>query len=133
MTPPLPADVAAAFDAMAPDPRTALMAAREAIFDAAKEVDAGPLTECLKWGQPSYLTQASKSGTTIRLGQVNDAPAVLFHCQTTLVEGFRRDFAGAFSYAGNRALILEPDYDTNALALCLGRALTYHRDKGTRS
>src|SRR3990167_3950069 len=34
---------------------------------AAKPPAAGPLTETLKWGEPAFLTEATKSGTTIRL------------------------------------------------------------------
>ena len=124
---PAPASVAAAFAAFPPDARGLLEGVRAAIFDVAEDTGAGPLTETLKWGEPAYLTEATKSGTTIRLGLVGGAPAVLFHCQTTLVEGFRADLPDAFAYSGNRALILAPGYDREALALCLARALTYKR------
>jgi hypothetical protein len=45
--------------------------------------------EALKWGQPSYLTPQSQSGSTIRIDQVKPEAgqrAVYFHCQTNLVE-----------------------------------------------
>ena len=106
-----------------------LLAARALIFEAAQAADVGPLTETLKWGQPSYLTDASKAGTTLRLGVSGDRPAVFFNCQTTLVEGFRSDFPDAFEYIGNRVLVLSKADDPAALSLCLSRALTYHRDK----
>ena len=131
--PPPPPEVAAAMDALPEDARPLLMQARAAIFRSARTVGAGALHETLKWGQPAYLTAASKSGTTVRLGLVGGAPAVLFHCQTTLVDGFRRDLPEAFAYSGNRALILAPAFDPAALDICLGRALTYHRDKRHRS
>lgn len=106
---------------------------RMLIFAAAEAVDAGPLTETLKWGEPAYLTEASKSGTTIRLGATRSAAtprcAVYFNCKTRLVEGFRERFADEFSYEGNRALVLPPDRDWSreALSICLGDALVYHR------
>lgn len=132
MTPPMPPEVAAAFAALPEVARGPLAEARAALFRTAAEVDAGPLTETLRWRQPAYLTAASKSGTTVRLGLDGGHPAVLFHCQTALVEGFRTDLPEAFTYAGNRALHLRPGYDPAALALCLARALTYHRDKRRR-
>ena len=133
MIAPPPAPVAAAFSALPDAARATLMTARAAIFEAAEATAAGPLTECLKWGQPSYLTGATKSGTPLRLGLVGGDPAVMVHCQTTLIDGFRRDFPDAFPYSGTRALILAPGQDPAALALCLSRALTYHRDKRSRS
>jgi len=113
--------------------RARLLEIREAIFAvAAQTAGVGPLTEMLKWGEPAYLTEASRSGTTIRLGTTRSAPgacAVLFNCNTTLVETFRSHFAGDFAFEGNRALIVPvvgplPDVP---LKLCLRAALTYHR------
>ncbi|MHA1572057.1 MAG: DUF1801 domain-containing protein, partial [Alphaproteobacteria bacterium] len=61
-------DVAAVFDAYPAALRRRLMALRQLIFEtAALSEGVGPLTETLKWGQPSYLTQQSGSGTTIRI------------------------------------------------------------------
>ena len=48
--------------------REKLMRLRQLIFETAAQLqDVGPLEETLKWGQPSYLTKQSKSGTTIRV------------------------------------------------------------------
>src|SRR4051794_669097 len=70
-----------------------LLALRRLILDAAKATEGvGAVEEALKWGQPSYLTTASKSGSTIRIDQVKAEAgqyAVYFHCQTNLVETFR--------------------------------------------
>jgi hypothetical protein len=125
----MPAPVAAAFVAFPAAARGQLEQARAAIFAVAEEISAGPLTETLKWGEPAYLTQATRAGTTVRLGLVGGRPAVLFHCQTTLVASFRTDLPQAFAYFGNRALILAPGSDPAALSICLGRALTYRRSK----
>lgn len=49
--------------------RPMLLALRELILDVAARTDGvGPLTETLKWGQPSYLTAETGSGTTVRTG-----------------------------------------------------------------
>ena len=71
-----------------------LLALRRLILDTARITNGvGALQETLKWGQPSYLTAETKSGSTIRIDQVKSADnqyAVYFHCQTDLVETFRR-------------------------------------------
>lgn len=127
--PPIPETVAAAFAAFPPEAREKLETARDAIFATAEATGTGPLTETLKWGEPAYLTEQTKAGTTIRLGLVGGEPAVLVHCQTTLIDSFRSDFPDAFPYYGNRALLLTGDYDPEALAHCLARALTYKRKR----
>ncbi len=138
-TPPVPRTVVEALSRY-PDPvRARLLEIREIIFSVAAETDGvGTLTETLKWGEPAYLTEASKSGTTIRLGTTKSLPnecAVLFNCKTTLIETFRSHFADIFAFEGNRALVLSA---TNTLPrvpliFCLRAALTYHRRKTTYS
>ena len=70
-----------------------LLALRRLILDTAKKTEGvGVLEEALKWGQPSYLTTATKSGSTIRIDRVKasaDQYALYFHCQTDLVATFR--------------------------------------------
>ncbi len=131
--PPIPADVAAAFDAFPPDVRRQLGQIRDLIFATAAEHPAvGPLTETLKWGEPAYLTQETKSGTTIRLGWIpaeDRSCAVLFNCRTTLVETARVRFGERFGYQKNRAILLDPaePLPVDELADCLALALTYHQ------
>lgn len=134
ITPPL-SDVAEVFDRFPEPLRVRFLAMRALIFEVAQETNGvGPLTETLKWGEPAYLTQSSKSGTTIRLGTVRSAPedsAVLFNCRTTLVDMFRNRFADVFRFEGNRAVIVPIDepLPEAQLAMCFRRALTYHRCK----
>jgi len=123
--PPIPSAVAPAYDAL-PD---TLRQVREQVFAVAEGCAVGPLTEALKWGQPSFLTEKSKAGTTIRLGEVDGQPAVFFTCHTHLVDGFRADMPDAFDSLGNRAVILRDGWQPADLDHCLARALTYHRSK----
>src|ERR1700688_3583963 len=85
--------VDAVFNAYPKPIKARLLALRRRIFDTAKATKGvGALQETLKWGQPSYLTTETKSGSTIRIDRVKSAPdqyAVYFHCQTDLVETFR--------------------------------------------
>lgn len=131
----IPALVAEAF-ARYPEPvRARLLVIRTMIFAVAAETDGvGPITETLKWGEPAYLTEQSRSGTSIRLGMSRLAPdcsAVFFNCQTTLVATFRSLFDGAFGFEGNRAVLIPTDVPLaeEPLAFCLHAALTYHRGK----
>ena len=112
-----------------------LEAVRALILEtAAATPGVGRLTEALRWGEPAYLTKASKSGSTIRLGWSPASPgrcAVYFNCKTSLVESFRAAFPESFGFEGDRALLLDLDTPLAeaALAQCLAAALTYHQRK----
>jgi hypothetical protein len=129
----MPADVAAAFSIFPECVRARLLEVRELIFETAADIECvGPLTETLKWGEPAYLTQATCSGSTIRLGWFRSSErdcAVLFNCRTTLVDDFRERFPGVFVYEKNRAIVLDASkpLPKAPLSSCLGTALTYHR------
>jgi hypothetical protein len=133
--PPIPAPVAAAFDRYPAAVRARLLEIREAIFAVAAETQGvGALAETLKWGEPAYLTQESRSGSSIRLGVSRQAPdcgAVFFNCKTTLVPTFRMQFEGVLGFEGNRAILIAADAPLPQvpLAFCLHAALTYHRRK----
>jgi hypothetical protein len=126
--------VDAVFGAYPGQVRTKLLALRKLIFDTAKTTSGvGPLEETLKWGQPSYLTTESKSGSTIRIDQVKAEAgryAVYFHCQTDLVETFRELYP-ELRYGGNRSILLEAGekLPEKALRHCVALALTYHARK----
>jgi len=112
-----------------------LLALRRLIFDTAQATKGvGVLQETLKWGQPSYLTPETKSGSTIRIDRVKSTAnqyAVYFHCQTDLVETFRELYPRELSYGGNRSILLnaEDDVPEPALRHCVALALTYHLNK----
>lgn len=135
-------DIAAVFDACAPNVKAKLLGLRRLIFEtAARTQGVGPLEETLKWGQPSYLTTQSGSGSTIRIDRVKpkkegDAAqvAIYFHCQTTLVDTFRGMYGRELKFEGNRAIVLDAAgaLPAEPLRRCIALALTYHRDKRAR-
>lgn len=129
----LPEEVQAAFAKMPKKQRESLLVLRQLIFVTAKETPAvGSLLETLKWGQPAYLTEQTKSGSTIRLGLFGeDQVAIFFHCGTTLVEGFREVFGDILAFSKNRAIVLSPDHPLpeDHLRYCIHTALTYHISK----
>jgi hypothetical protein len=62
--------VEAVFSAYPRPVQAKLLALRRLIFNTAKATPGvGRLHETLKWGQPSYLTCETKSGSTIRIDQ----------------------------------------------------------------
>jgi len=124
----------AVFSAYPKPVKAKLLALRRLIFDTAKTTSGvGALEEALKWGQPSYLTSESKSGSTIRIDQVKAEAgqyAVYFHCQTDLVETFRELYP-ELRYGGNRSILLDAadKLPETALRHCVALALTYHLRK----
>jgi Domain of unknown function (DU1801) len=119
-----------------PEPLKArLLALRRLILDTAKKTEGvGALQETLKWGQPSYLTAATNSGSTIRIDRVKASVnqyAVYFHCQTNLVATFRELYPNELATAGNGAIIFSADQAIPEAALrhCVALALTYHLRK----
>lgn len=129
------ADVAAVFDSYPPKFRRKLLALRKLILETAKATEGvGEIEETLKWGEPSYLTSKSKSGSTIRIAWKKSAPAqyaIYFHCQTNLVATFRGMFPNEFRFDGKRSIVFaEKDLvPRDALSVCIASALTYHRNK----
>jgi hypothetical protein len=126
--------VSRAFAALPAPISRRLLQVQELIFATAAAQDGvGRLTETLKWGEPSYLTEETGSGSTIRLGQVKDCEhaAILFNCRTTLIDTFRERFPDRFEYRQTRALLLPVagKLAKRELGVCLSLALTYHLDR----
>lgn len=126
--------VDAVFDACPEPARTKLKSLRRLIFDTARQTrGAGRIEEALKWGQPSYLTTETGSGSTIRIDRVKSADnevAVFFHCQTDLIATFRELYP-QLRYSGNRAILLDAGKKLPEAELrhCVALALTYHLRK----
>jgi hypothetical protein len=112
-----------------------LLALRRLIFDTAQATKGvGVLQETLKWGQLSYLTPQTKSGSTIRIDRVKSTAnryAVYFHCQTDLVETFRELYPTELNFGGNRSILLNAEHDIPEAALrhCVALALTSHLNR----
>ncbi|MCB9078561.1 MAG: DUF1801 domain-containing protein [Anaerolineaceae bacterium] len=129
------ADVAAVFDQYPERMREKLLFLRRLIIETAATTEGvGALEETLKWGEPSYLTPQTKSGSTVRIDwkkKKEDEYAIYFKCTTTLVASFREKYPTEFKYGGNRSIIFNEDDDVpvEALKACIAMALTYHLRK----
>lgn len=133
MTPKPPAppkDVARAFEDLPPDVQDPLGDLRQLIFEtAANTPGVGPITETLKWGQPSYLTEKTKAGSTLRLGCPKSGGFAIFtHCQTSIMSDFQALFPNDFTFDGSRAVVFSTgdDLPLEKLRFLISRALTYH-------
>ncbi len=131
-------EVAAVFAAYPKKMRTRLLFLRQLIFDVASGIEGvGEIEETLKWGQPSYLTLQTKSGSLIRIDQVksNDEQyAMYFHCQTTLVDTYKEMYRNLFEFGGNRSILfnVKNKVPVEELSYCIALALTYHLGKKKR-
>lgn len=108
---------------------------RTLIFQtAASNPEIGKLTETLKWGQISYLTEQTKSGTTLRLGwdtKSSQFASLFVHCQTSLVSTWRNFYEDQLTFIDNREMRLpvQAPLRIEPIAHCISMALTYHARK----
>jgi hypothetical protein len=127
--------VEAAFETYPEPVRERLLRLRRLILETAAENPAiGELEEALRWGQPSYLTTKSKSGTTLRIDQAKAEPgryALYFNCKTDLAATFRDLYGETLEIGGKRSIVLSADQPPpdDALRHCIALALTYHQRK----
>lgn len=117
-----------------PEPlRLPMLRLRQVILNVAAETpEVGALTETLKWGEPAWLPRRPGTGTTVRANALKRSAtqyALYVHCQTSLIETYRRHYPDQFVYDSNRALIFAVGREPPAgpLAHCIALALTYHR------
>jgi hypothetical protein len=126
-------EVAFVFDNYPSNVKKKLLELRDLIFSiASKTHGVGNLTETLKWGQPSYLTQETKTGTTLRIDKVKksfDKYVIYVHCQTTLIESFRKKYKKEFQFDGNRGIIfnISDNIPKEKISEFIKSALTYQK------
>jgi hypothetical protein len=120
------------FHSYPPEARQKLQYLRQLILETASETEGiTQIEECLKWGEPSYLT---KNGSTIRMDWKDRAPdqyALYFKCTSKLVETFRELYPDTFTFEKNRAIVFKMDEEVpkKELKHCISLALTYHKVK----
>ncbi|WP_424930312.1 DUF1801 domain-containing protein [Amaricoccus tamworthensis] len=128
-------EVALVFQGFPSPARETVSEIRELIFSVADSTDGvGPLTECLKWGEPAYLTEKTKSGSTIRLGWKSAEPEICmmhFICHSGLIDTFWERFEDVLEFRGNRSIVLQAGeaLPEDYLRACIALALTWHLRK----
>lgn len=128
-----PPEVQCVIDTYPEDVRDGVLMLRGLILDVAAEMpEVGPLTEALRWGQPAYLTEATRSGSTLRIGPHKQARFALYaHCQTMIIASYAQAFPGWDRIDGNRAVLFDtPDQiEPERLTHLIRHALRYHLNR----
>lgn len=112
--------------------RDGLLELRRLVYQvAAEDPRIGPLTETLKWGEPSYLTSKTKAGTTLRLAikkGETERIGMFFHCQTRVAGRIEELYPDTFEFDGTRGLLFTPgaSLPVDAIKGCMALVLTYH-------
>ena len=133
--PPIATPVANVIKSYPKDAQNYSLALRTLIFETAHaDSRIVPLTETLKWREPSYLTDKTKSGTTLRFDWKEKHPdklGVFVNCRTSLIRSFQDLFSDELIFEGTRAIWLDTNQPLpkDILAICIGKILTYHLDK----
>lgn len=128
-------EVAVVFDSYPEEMRAKLLFLRRLIYEtAASFQEIGELEETLKWGEPSYLTPKTKSGSTIRIAwkeAQKEQYSIFFKCTANLVPAFKEKFPQTFKFGGDRSInfSLNDDVPEKELKQCIALALTYHHNK----
>ncbi len=130
--PNIPAAVKAVYNRYPKPARIQLLKPLDLVFETAANLPkTGPITETLKWGEPSYL---NKAGTTIRLAWSDKRPDVVglfVNCQTSLLDDWREHYSETLDLIGNREirLPLGAPLPLDPLRHCIAMALTYKSRK----
>ena len=128
-------DVASVFESYPQIIQSKLLFLRQLILDTAASIESvGEIEETLKWGEPSYLTPKTKSGSTIRIAWKeahNDQYSMFFKCTANLVPAFKDKYPKKFNFGGNRSIDfnINDEVPIKELKSCIALALTYHRNK----
>lgn len=124
--------VASKFKSYPPLFQKKLLLLRDLIFDVAQcNKSIGTLEEGLKWGEPAYTPAQRKSGVTVRIDWKKSKShqyAMYFHCKTSLVQTFKKEFGSLFKYGGNRSIIFQESdkIPVKELSKCIELSLTYY-------
>jgi hypothetical protein len=118
-----------------PDVQKTLKEMRKLVLDTARATPGvGEVEESLRWGQHSFVTSETGSGSTIRIDALKSDPskyAMYFHCQSGLVKQFRNLYVTDLVFDKNRAIIFSAgkNLPNQVLVHCIGLALTHHLRK----
>ena len=116
-----------------------LLTLRDMIFDVAEKTrGVGQLEEALRWGQPSYLTSETGSGSTIRIDKIRNEPnkySIYFICTSGLIDEFKELYRDELDFVGNRCIVFDVGdrLAEEPLRHCISLALTHHLRKRAHS
>lgn len=124
---PLKPEIQEAFERFEGKDLDGALALRDLILDEARSLGIDDVDECLRWGQPSYI---SPIGTALRIGAPKSGGFALYaHCQTSVVSEFGAEFGSEFTIEGSRAVHFRSrrEIRPTKLRLMIAHALQYKR------
>ncbi len=120
-------EIAAVFEGFDPDTRQQALHLRKLIFATAKHLVIGPVSETLKWGQPSYVPGTPKTGTAVRLGLPKAGGIGMYvHCQTNILNSFIDTLPRSVGVDGNRGILFGDKVDDAVATAMVRAAFTYY-------
>ncbi|MBE7637834.1 DUF1801 domain-containing protein [Sneathiella sp. P13V-1] len=127
-------DISAVFGKMPEFAANNLLKIRDLILQISDEQPSvGKITECLKWGEPSYVTHSPRTGTTVRLAwkEKDQKYGIYVPCQTTLIEDFKVAHETDLTFDKNRGILFKKgeSIPMDLISSFLFHALTYHVKK----
>ena len=111
------------------DVRPKLEQLRALILDVAEQLAVGPVTESVKWGEPSFSV---KSGSPVRVDWKSKTPQHYYlyvNCNTCLIDTYKVLYSNLLEFQGNRAIVfqLSKPLPESVIKHCLELALTYKK------
>ncbi|MGB1236270.1 MAG: DUF1801 domain-containing protein [Planktomarina sp.] len=105
----------------------ALLHLRTLIFETAKTLGVGPISETLKWGQASYVPTTPKTGTAVRLGIPKTGGIGMYvHCQTDIIGPLSAVFPPTVQLDKTRGILFPDQIDDPAATALIRAAFTYY-------
>lgn len=127
----MPETTRAYIEGYAPEIRGALLRLRALVIETIhRDSLIGPVTETLKWGQPSFVPVRKCSGTTLRLATKNEQSqtvGLFYHCQTKLGEQLRLMLPPETEYDGSRGVLFHhsASFSAEQVSIIVSKVLTY--------
>lgn len=105
---------------------------RRIILQTADQIENITIVETLKWGEPSWLPDRPRIGSTLRAAWKPERPdhlSLFVNCSTTIAATMQEIYPNAFFYERNRALhfSLNMAAPEAAIAHCAAITFIYHR------
>jgi hypothetical protein len=130
----LPAPLKDVFDTWPENAARMARHCRTLFLEAARAVDAGPLSESLKWGQPAWRPAQARVGSTLRIGWNAETPgqlALFVDCKTDLATRMRAIHPDLAGNDGRRRLALDlaAPVPRRAVSHLAEMTFTYHRTR----
>ncbi len=125
-----PAEIRAKIEQAPHDAQKGLWVLRDLILATGAALpEVGRIEECLKWGQVSFTTPETKSGSTLRIGVPKSGGFALYaHCQTNIIAHYQAAFPNLERIEANRAVMFDDtaQIEPDRLRILIAHALRYH-------